>query len=267
MKARQGVNVPALEIACAAFTAKDIEDAEYLLQLEPPIEYIAVSFVQKGADLQELIDIMDRLDIPPEKRPKICPKIEKPQALLNLDDIMSKSGSLMVARGDLGVELGPERVPFAQKLMIKKAKEAGMCPIIVATQMMESMIKNAVPTRAEVNDVEGAVFDGADAVMLSGEAAIGDYPVETVTVMASAARNAQKNSKHTRLPIRDPAPKMSYALEPIPPTEAPRSFYIHHSLPFLVLTPAFAANPHRPARSRSWPPWDRPPGARKCSRK
>ena len=119
MKARQGVNVPALEIACAALTAKDIEDAEYLLQLEPPIEYIAVSFVQKGADLQELIDIMDRLDIPPEKRPKICPKIEKPQALLNLDDIMSKSGSLMVARGDLGVELGPERVPFAQKLMIK----------------------------------------------------------------------------------------------------------------------------------------------------
>ena len=116
MKARQGVNVPDLEIDCAALTAKDIEDAEYLLQLDPPIEYMAVSFVQKGADLQELIDIMDRLEVPPERRPSICPKIEKPQALTHLDDIMSKSGSLMVARGDLGVELGPERVPFAQKL-------------------------------------------------------------------------------------------------------------------------------------------------------
>ena len=195
MKARQGVNVPDLEIDCAALTAKDIEDAEYLLQLDPPIEYMAVSFVQKGADLQELIDIMDRLEVPPERRPSICPKIEKPQALTHLDDIMSKSGSLMVARGDLGVELGPERVPFAQKLMIKKAKEAGICPVIVATQMMESMIKNAVPTRAEVNDVEGAVFDGADAVMLSGEAAIGQYPVETVTVMASSARTAEAH-KH-----------------------------------------------------------------------
>jgi pyruvate kinase len=122
MKARQGVNVPDLEIDCAALTKKDVEDAEYLLQLEPPIEYIAVSFVQKGADCQELIDIMDRLNIPAEKRPKICPKIEKPQAMTNLEDIMSKSGALMVARGDLGVELGPERVPFAQKLMIKHAR-------------------------------------------------------------------------------------------------------------------------------------------------
>merc|ERR1712196_354695 len=104
-KARKGINVPDLEIDCAALTAKDIEDAEYLLQLDPPIDLIAVSFVQKGADLQELIDIMDRLNIPAERRPKICPKIEKPQALTNLDGIIAKSGALMVARGDLGVEL------------------------------------------------------------------------------------------------------------------------------------------------------------------
>merc|ERR1719324_1935090 len=126
LKARKGVNVPDVEIDCAALTAKDIEDAEYLLQLDPPIEYICVSFAQKAQDLQELIDIMDRLKIPPEKRPKICPKIEKPQALTNIDGIIAKSDGLMVARGDLGVELGLNRVPFAQKLLIQKAKQMGM---------------------------------------------------------------------------------------------------------------------------------------------
>merc|ERR1719409_294755 len=97
LKARKGVNVPDCEIDCPALTVKDIEDAEYLLQLDPPVEYICVSFAQKGQDLQELIDIMDRLKVPKEKRPKICPKIEKPQAYDNLDDIISKSQSLMVA--------------------------------------------------------------------------------------------------------------------------------------------------------------------------
>ena len=119
------MNVPDVEIDCAALTEKDIEDAEFLLQLDPPIEYICVSFAQKGQDLQELIDIMDRMNIPQEKRPKICPKIEKPQALANIDGIIEKSQALMVARGDLGVEMEVERVPFAQKLLIAKAKKAG----------------------------------------------------------------------------------------------------------------------------------------------
>ena len=191
LKAKKGINAPDLEIDCAALTAKDVEDAEYLLQLDPPIELIAVSFVQKGADLQELIDIMDRLKVPAEKRPKICPKIEKPQALTNLDDIIAKSGSLMVARGDLGVELGHQRVPLAQKLMIAQAKRAGLDPVINATQMMESMITNPVPTRAEVADVFNAVLDGADAVMLSGEAAVGKYPAETVMMMGSICKEAE----------------------------------------------------------------------------
>merc|ERR1719409_1918511 len=124
LKARKGVNVPDCEIDCAALTTKDIEDAEFLLQLDPPIEYICVSFVQKGQDLQELIDIMDRLKVPASKRPKICPKIEKPQALTNIDGIIAKSQALMVARGDLGVELEVERVPFAQKMLIREAKKA-----------------------------------------------------------------------------------------------------------------------------------------------
>merc|ERR1719171_2214143 len=136
LKARKGVNVPDCEIDCPALTVKDIEDAEFLLQLDPPVEYICVSFAQKGQDLQELIDIMDRMNVPPEKRPKICPKIEKPQALANIDGIIEKSQSLMVARGDLGVEMELERVPFAQKLLIKKAKDAGLYPVITATQIV-----------------------------------------------------------------------------------------------------------------------------------
>jgi len=190
LKARKGVNVPEVEIDCAALTAKDIEDAEYLLQLDPPIEYICVSFAQKAQDLQELIDIMDRMKIPKDKRPGICPKIEKPQALTNIDGIISKSQALMVARGDLGVEMGVNRVPFAQKLLVTKAKQAGLF-VIVATQMVESMIEAPVPTRAEVADVVNAVWDGADAVMLSGEAASGKYPCEAVRAEASAAREAE----------------------------------------------------------------------------
>jgi pyruvate kinase len=190
LKARKGVNVPDVEIDCAALTTKDIEEAEYLLAVDPPIEYIAVSFAQKGQDLQELIDIMDRMNVPKDKRPKICPKIEKPQALTNIDGIIAKSEALMVARGDLGVEMGVNRVPFAQKLLITKAKQAGLF-VITATQMMESMIQNPVPTRAEVADVENAVWDGTDAVMLSGEAASGKYPLESVMAQASAAREAE----------------------------------------------------------------------------
>lgn len=201
LKAKKGINAPDLEIDCAALTTKDVEDAEYLLQLDPPVDLIAVSFVQKGADLQELIDIMDRLQVPKERRPKICPKIEKPQALTNLDDLIAKSGSLMVARGDLGVECGPEPVPFAQKYMIEKAKAKGLF-VITATQMLESMIKNAVPTRAEANDVANAIFDGSDAVMLSGEAAIGDFPIEAVSIMASIAATADSQKALLNKPVK-----------------------------------------------------------------
>merc|ERR1719222_1226806 len=190
LKARKGVNVPDVEIDCAALTKKDVEDAEYLLSLDPPVEYICVSFAQKGQDLQELIDIMDRLKIPAAKRPKICPKIEKPQAFTNIEGIIEKSQALMVARGDLGVELGLYRVPFAQKLLITRAKQAGLF-VITATQMVESMITNPVPTKAEVSDLMNAVWDGTDAVMLSGEAASGKYPLESVMAEAAAVREAE----------------------------------------------------------------------------
>merc|ERR550537_655825 len=212
LKARKGVNVPDVEIDCAALTEKDIEDAEYLLSLDPPCEYICVSFAQKAQDLQELIDIMDRLKVPAEKRPKICPKIEKPQALTNIDGIIAKSQALMVARGDLGVELGLNRTPFAQKLLIARAKQAGLF-VITATQMVESMIENPVPTRAEVSDLANAVFDGTDAVMLSGEAASGKFPCESVMAEASATREAE-SVKHR---LRRACPPVESALV-VPPT-------------------------------------------------
>jgi len=187
LKSRKGINVPDLQIDCAALTAKDRDDAAYLID---KVDYMAVSFVQKGGDIQELIDIMDAKGMPKEQRPLIIPKIEKPAALKNIDEILALSDGLMVARGDLGVELGLERVPFAQKFLIKKANEANkFC--ITATQMMESMIDAPVPTRAEVSDVANAIFDGSDAVMLSGECAVGKFPCETVEAMGRTISAAE----------------------------------------------------------------------------
>jgi len=180
LKSRKGINVPELQIDCSALTVKDREDAAYLLSMG--VDYIALSFAQKGQDIQDLIDLMDAEGVPAGQRPDIIPKIEKPAALRNIDEILDLSDGLMVARGDLGVELGLHRVPFAQKFLIRKANYAGKF-VITATQMMESMITNAVPTRAEVSDVANAVFDGTDAVMTSGETAMGAYPERTVEWM------------------------------------------------------------------------------------
>merc|ERR1711871_1341291 len=132
----------------------------------------------------------DEEGVPPEMRPAIIPKIEKPAALKNIDEILALSDGMMVARGDLGVELGLHRVPFAQKFLVRKANEAGkFC--ITATQMMESMITNAVPTRAEVSDVANAVFDGTDAVMLSGESAMGADPPRVISMMGRVIAEAE----------------------------------------------------------------------------
>ncbi|KAL1524235.1 hypothetical protein AB1Y20_019140 [Prymnesium parvum] len=188
LKSRKGINVPELQIACSALTVKDREDAKYLLSMN--VDYIALSFAQKAQDIQELIDIMDMEGIPAELRPSIIPKIEKPAALRNIDEILALSGGLMVARGDLGVELGLHRVPFAQKFLVRKGNQAGKF-VITATQMMESMITNAVPTRAEVSDVANAIFDGSDAVMLSGESAMGAHPTRVVEWMGRIIAEAE----------------------------------------------------------------------------
>ncbi|GAB5371967.1 hypothetical protein AAMO2058_001625300 [Amorphochlora amoebiformis] len=191
LTSRKGVNVPQLQIACSALTAKDIDDAKFLLNVEPPIDYVALSFVQKRQDVQDFIDLMDAENIPHDKRPKVIPKIEKPQALENIDEIMSLAHGLMVARGDLGVECGMERVPFAQKLLIRKANLAQKF-VITATQMLESMNDNAAPTRAEVSDVANAVFDGTNAVMTSAETSTGRFPVRTIETMSRVLCEAER---------------------------------------------------------------------------
>lgn len=170
---RKGVNVPDVQLPIPALTKKDRADIEFVLQ--HGVEYIGLSFVQRPEDVLEAREICG-------DKAWILTKLEKPQALDNLEEIIRLSDAVMVARGDLGVELPPEDVPLAQKRIVKLARDFGR-PVIVATQMLESMISSPTPTRAEASDVATAVFDGADAVMLSAETAAGQYPIEAVTIM------------------------------------------------------------------------------------
>ncbi|MDC7675921.1 pyruvate kinase [Asticcacaulis machinosus] len=170
---RKGVNVPDVVLPIPALTKKDREDMAFAL--ERGVEYIGLSFVQRPEDVLEAKEII-------KGRAWVLSKLEKPQALDNLEEIMALSDAVMVARGDLGVELPPEEVPLAQKRIIQSARMMGK-PVVVATQMLESMISAPTPTRAEASDVATAVFDGSDAVMLSAETAAGQFPIEAVTIM------------------------------------------------------------------------------------
>jgi pyruvate kinase len=183
VKNHKGVNLPDTLLPIPALTAKDRSDLDYALSLE--IDWIALSFVQRPEDVAELRKAVSG-------RAGILSKIEKPAALLTLDAIIELSDAVMVARGDLGVELPLEQVPGQQKQIIRTARRGGK-PVVVATQMLESMIQAAVPTRAEVSDVATAVFEGADAVMLSAETAAGKYPVEAVGVMDRIAQAVERD--------------------------------------------------------------------------
>jgi pyruvate kinase len=177
LKSKKGVNLPNTKISLPALTKKDIADA--LFAIEQKVDWLALSFVKTARDLQDLQDLIaenSNYKIP------IIAKIEMPEALVNIDKIIAYCDGLMVARGDLGVELPAHEVPLVQKDLIRRAKTARI-PVIVATQMMETMINSLTPTRAEVNDVANSVMDGADAVMLSGETSVGEYPVEVIEQM------------------------------------------------------------------------------------
>jgi pyruvate kinase len=188
LKERKGVNVPTISIPVPAMSEKDKHDCLFALKLGT--DFVALSFVQRAADVVELRQFMIDNGFGGANMPKIISKIEKPQALEALDAILLETDGLMVARGDLGVELKPEQVPFAQKDMILKARLAGK-PVITATQMLESMIKSPVPTRAEVSDIANAIFDGTDAVMLSAETASGAYPEKAVNMMVRVALESE----------------------------------------------------------------------------
>jgi len=177
LKSKKGVNLPNTKISLPAMTEKDIADAKFAI--EQQLDWIALSFVKTPRDLQDLQELIAEHS---EFKIPIIAKIEMPEALDNMDKIVAFCDALMVARGDLGVELPAYEVPLVQKELIRRAKTARI-PVIVATQMMETMITSLTPTRAEVNDVANSVMDGADAVMLSGETATGNYPVQVIQKM------------------------------------------------------------------------------------
>ena len=177
LKSKKGVNLPNTKVSLPALTKKDVKDA--LFAIEQEVDWIALSFVRTPKDLEELQDLIAKHSA--YKIPIIA-KIEKPEAVENIDKIVAFCDGLMVARGDLGVEIPAHEVPLIQKKLIHRAKTARI-PVIVATQMMETMITSLTPTRAEVNDVANSVMDGADAVMLSGETSVGNYPVEVIEKM------------------------------------------------------------------------------------
>lgn len=197
LKSKKGVNLPNTKISLPALTKKDIVDAEFAIGEE--VDWIALSFVRNSEDILDLRKMIEKQS---DHKIPIIAKIEKPEGIENIDKIISYCDGLMVARGDLGVEIPPAEVPLVQKELVKLAKKARI-PVIIATQMMESMIDSLTATRAEVNDVANSVMDGADAVMLSGETSVGEYPVEVIKSMSSIILSVE-NSELISVPQKPP---------------------------------------------------------------
>ena len=185
LRSKKGVNLPNTNISLPALTEKDVKDAVFAIEQE--VDWFALSFVRNNKDLEVLQNIIKEHS---DHKIPIIAKIEKPEGVANIDKIVSACDGLMVARGDLGVEIPAQEVPLIQKKLVLRAKQARI-PVIIATQMMETMITSLTPTRAEVNDVANSVMDGADAVMLSGETSVGNYPVEVIQKMASIIKSVE----------------------------------------------------------------------------
>ena len=185
-KGRRGVNLPDSDISVSSLTDKDKKDIEF--GIKNKVDFFAFSFVRKPEDVVELREILNKK----KSKSKIIAKIETPQAVNNIDAILELCDGLMVARGDLAIEVPAEKVPMIQKMLIKKCNDAGKI-VITATQMLESMIKSPVPTRAEVSDIANAIIDGTDAIMLSEETTLGDYPIEAVKIMTKVALDIESN--------------------------------------------------------------------------
>ncbi len=197
LKSKKGVNLPNTNISLPALTKKDIKDA--IFAISQKVDWIALSFVRYS---QDLIDLQNLIEEHSEHKIPIVAKIEKPEAVENIDKIVSYCDGLMVARGDLGVEVPAQEVPLIQKTLVLRAKRARI-PVIIATQMMETMITSLTPTRAEVNDVANSVMDGADAVMLSGETSVGNYPVQVIEKMSSILSSVE-GSELIKVPQEPP---------------------------------------------------------------
>ncbi|MEO6751773.1 MAG: pyruvate kinase [Chthoniobacteraceae bacterium] len=197
LKSRKGVNFPNLNLHLPSLTEKDRLDLEFGIKHE--VDWVSLSFVRTAADVRTLKDLLAAKGV---SKPVIA-KIEKPQAVENLEEILQEVSGVMVARGDLGVEVSPEKVPMLQKHIIERCNRTGL-PVITATQMLESMIHDSRPTRAEASDVANAIIDGTDAVMLSGESAIGAFPVRAVEMMARIATEVEAAIEFKTYPASDP---------------------------------------------------------------
>lgn len=204
-KGRRGVNVPGANLSISSLTAKDKTDLEFGIKND--VDFIALSFVRRASDIRDLRALLKQK----KSQALIISKIETQEAVDNLDEILSESDGVMVARGDLAIEIPAEKVPFTQKMIIEKCNHLGK-PVITATQMLESMINSPVPTRAEVSDIANAILDGTDAVMLSEETTLGLYPIEAVEVMTRVAKEveagaygyvAQNNQDNGNVPVAD----------------------------------------------------------------
>lgn len=208
LKSRKGVNLPDANISMSSLTEKDIEDLEFAVSQD--VDYIAMSFVRSADDIQNVLSRVRALG----SQAGVIAKIEKPEAVEVINDIIEESNGIMVARGDLGIEIASEKVPLIQKKIIEKCRKVGK-PVITATQMLDSMINNPRATRAESSDVANAVLDGTDAVMLSGETAAGAYPIESLQTMDKICRSVEHNASHiyNSLSYRKPEWKEKQVIE------------------------------------------------------
>jgi len=198
LRPKKGMNLPGMKISAPSVTEKDYRDLEFILKHR--VDYIALSFVRSASDISILKSWLKERN----REIPVIAKIEKKEAVDNFDEILNTADGIMIARGDLGVELNPEDVPIIQKMIIKKCNEEGKL-VITATQMLESMINNPIPTRAEASDVANAVWDGTDVVMLSGETSVGKFPLRAVQVMNDIVKNIEKNLKpHKDLNLKIP---------------------------------------------------------------
>ncbi|MBV8699213.1 MAG: pyruvate kinase, partial [Bradyrhizobium sp.] len=242
LSARKGVSLPDTTIGSSALTEKDRTDLEACL--DAGVDWVALSFIQRPEDIAEAKKIT-------RGRASVMAKIEKPQAVARLDEILDLSDALMVARGDLGVELPLERVPGLQKQMTRLARRAGK-PVVIATQMLESMIQAPVPTRAEVSDVATAVFEGADAIMLSAESAAGKFPVEAVSTMNRIGEEVERDPTYRGvLSAQRPEPE-STAGDAI--ADAARQIAETLDLPAIICWTSSGSTAIRVARERPKPP-------------